>query len=145
MPAVYVDCRELRKGHRVLNFRTGEKEYVGGCELLTAGFSCKDISCLNANPSKLCDPERGTGQTLEAVLNYTRDFRPEILVLENVKTMFHCRSVDGGKQPICILNSLLASLQYLSPDPCHSVAKILRLDYIIFLSPLAFSFLTPRA
>lgn len=56
-----------------------------GVDILVAGFSCKNLSRQNNHPKSL--KENGeSGETWTAVYEYSRRFRPSVVLLENVKS-----------------------------------------------------------
>lgn len=52
-------------------------------DLLVAGFSCVDFSRLNSSRKQLEDHGE-SGDTFRAILHYAKQFRPKIVILENV-------------------------------------------------------------
>lgn len=53
--------------------------------LLIAGFSCVDLSKLSRWNKKLTDLGE-SGDTFRSILRYAKEYRPAIIILENVKT-----------------------------------------------------------
>src|SRR5271168_4236197 len=62
----------------------GKAIVPGDLDLLIAGFCCVDFSTLN-NQRKSLDDYGESGDTLKAVLAYAEEFRPKMIILENVK------------------------------------------------------------
>lgn len=61
----------------------GKAEVPGDVDVLIAGFCCTDYSKLNNKPMTLA--ERGeSGQTFYAILAYALEYKPKIIILENV-------------------------------------------------------------
>ncbi|KAH7118782.1 hypothetical protein B0J11DRAFT_75237 [Dendryphion nanum] len=54
-------------------------------DILVAGFVCKDLSRLN-NKRKSLEDEGESGDTWNAVYNYSKRFRPSVVLIENVKS-----------------------------------------------------------
>ena len=90
---------------------------VPRCDILVAGYSCKDLSGLNNKPAAIDDTSRGSGQTLQAALSYVSRYEPTIVVLENVKTMYSVRSMDQGQKPMVYLTTQMKSRGYVGPAP----------------------------
>ncbi|KAF1977758.1 hypothetical protein BU23DRAFT_526261 [Bimuria novae-zelandiae CBS 107.79] len=61
------------------------KKIPGGVDILVAGFSCKNLSQQN-NHQKSLKENGESGETWMAVYEYSRRFRPSVVLLENVKS-----------------------------------------------------------
>ncbi|CAE7042341.1 ngoFVIIM [Symbiodinium natans] len=115
VPAVFGDVCEVATGS-AFDFRSGQSVTVPRCDILVAGYSCKDISVLNNDPATVDDVTRGTGQTLQAALSYISCNEPTIVILENVQTMYQVRSVDKGQKPVTYLVTQMKRRGYVGPD-----------------------------
>ncbi|KAL1633340.1 hypothetical protein SLS56_002976 [Neofusicoccum ribis] len=86
-PIIFRDIRELAREDALASGATnayGAKVQVpGSIDLLVAGFSCVDFSALN-NKGKTIDQKGESRDTLEAILAYAKQWKPKIIVLENV-------------------------------------------------------------
>ena len=58
-------------------------EIPADLDLLVAGFSCVDFSRLNSKKKQL-DDHGESGDTFFAILHYAKQFRPKVIILENV-------------------------------------------------------------
>ncbi|CAE7262118.1 hpaIIM [Symbiodinium sp. CCMP2592] len=116
VPAVFGDVCEVATGSS-FEHRTCQSLQVPGCDILVAGYSCKDLSGLNNKPAAIHDTSRGSGQTLQAALSYVSRYEPAIVVLENVKTMYCVRSMDQGQKPMAYLTAQMKSKGYVGPEP----------------------------
>ncbi|KAF2649386.1 hypothetical protein K491DRAFT_771566 [Lophiostoma macrostomum CBS 122681] len=61
----------------------GAKVLIPTVDMLIAGFVCKDLSHLN-NHQKSLDEEGESGDTFAAIYSYAKNFRPGVILLENV-------------------------------------------------------------
>ena len=55
------------------------------------------ISPLTMTPGSVTDPECSSGSGFLSIERYCKKHRPSLLCLENVKSIFHCRKVEGGE------------------------------------------------
>ncbi|KAF2108709.1 hypothetical protein BDV96DRAFT_504071 [Lophiotrema nucula] len=60
-----------------------EVDIPGQLDILIAGFVCKDLSRLNSRQKSLEDGGE-SGDTFNAVYSYTKNFRPSVVLIENV-------------------------------------------------------------
>ncbi len=58
-------------------------EIPSGVDILVAGFSCVDFSKLNSH-TKTINDNGESGQTYRAILRYVKEYRPTIIILENI-------------------------------------------------------------
>ncbi|KAH8820901.1 hypothetical protein F5884DRAFT_65542, partial [Xylogone sp. PMI_703] len=89
-PIIFRDIVELTEDNpdpskpRLATTAYGAKVPVpGDINLLVAGFSCVDFSLLN-NARKEIKEGGESGDTLFAIIAYAREYRPDIIILENI-------------------------------------------------------------
>lgn len=61
------------------------REIPGNVDILVAGFSCKNLSAQN-NFQKSLEENGESGETWRGVYQYSKRFRPRVVLLENVKS-----------------------------------------------------------
>ncbi|KAI9675585.1 MAG: hypothetical protein M1817_000951 [Caeruleum heppii] len=84
-PLIFRDIRELINNTKATTAYGAEATIPGDIDLLVAGFSCVDFSALNVHKKDM-DELGESGDTFQAVLRYARDWRPTLVILENVYT-----------------------------------------------------------
>ncbi|KAJ5888651.1 C-5 cytosine methyltransferase, partial [Penicillium taxi] len=81
-PLIFRDVREL--GGDQAQTAYGAFEVVPkDVDVIIGGTACVDFSCLNNN-KKTLDQRGESGATFQGVLDYSKNYRPRIVVLENV-------------------------------------------------------------
>ncbi|KAF9883832.1 hypothetical protein FE257_002769 [Aspergillus nanangensis] len=81
---IFRDVAELKD--RVAQTAYGSLEKIPkNADILIAGFSCVDFSCLN-NKRKTLDDQGESSGTFWGIVRYARTYRPRMVILENVKT-----------------------------------------------------------
>ena len=68
-------------------------------DILVAGFPCISLSPLTTTPGSIRDEGCSSGHGWQSVRRYVRQHRPEVILLENVQTLFHRRKAEGGLTP----------------------------------------------
>ena len=81
MKLLYPD--DLNADHNRTTAYGSKATIPGDIDLLVAGFSCVDFSNLNGNKQKI-DTSGESGDTFRAVFQYAKEWRPALIVLENV-------------------------------------------------------------
>jgi site-specific DNA-cytosine methylase/SNF2 family DNA or RNA helicase len=84
---LFRDVREfIPQGVKTATTAYGAEEVIpGGLDVLVAGFVCKDLSRLN-NHQKGLDDGGESGDTWNAIYSYTKQFRPSVVLIENVRS-----------------------------------------------------------
>ena len=79
-----------------VNERTHVSSPTLGCDVLVAGFVCKDFSLLNNSPTTWKSKHGKSGGTFFGVKNYVKRHTPLIVILENVKAITSVRELHGS-------------------------------------------------
>lgn len=84
-----MNCNMIVRGRMLITSRLTAygalQDVPGDVSFLVAGFSCVDFSTLNPRP-KGVEQCGESGDTLRAILNYAKKFRPKAMILENVSS-----------------------------------------------------------
>ena len=97
---VWTDVVDVGRG-KATDSRTGQITATIGCDVLLAGFVCKDFSMLKSNPIHFRNLDGKSGPTYFGVKNYVNRHLPRIVILENVRAIMNKRSchADGDVSP----------------------------------------------
>ena len=85
--------------------------------LVVAGYPCKDLSGLNANPKAFLDPVGTTGGPWRAIMRLVRQWRPPCVLFENVKGITQLKR-SNGQRPLTIQDRMIDSWGYTAGH-CH--------------------------
>jgi site-specific DNA-cytosine methylase len=85
-PLIFKDVREFipEASFTAMTAYGAEARIPAGIDILIAGFVCKDLSQLNSN-RKTLDDDGESGDTFRAIYAYSKNFRPGVVLLENVQ------------------------------------------------------------
>lgn len=91
----------IRCFHCLLDDKRCSTRYLFVCQvdLLVAGFPCISLSPLTSTPGSIQDESCSSGHGFESIKRYIKRHKPEVVLLENVQTLFHCRRQEGGQTP----------------------------------------------
>ena len=62
--------------------------------MLIAGFPCKSLSPLTTTPGSVLDNGCVSGRGCMSLLKYVERWKPPLLLIENVRSLFHRRKVE---------------------------------------------------
>ena len=110
---VWRDVVEVGSG-KAYDVRAKSNEPTIGCDILVAGFSCKDFSFLNNSPVDFKNKTGKSGSTYWGVQRYIKNHRPRIVVLEIVKAITSVRKLHGSgdRAPSCTILTELRAQGY---------------------------------
>lgn len=66
-------------------------------DILVGGFPCKNVSSLTLTPDSVKNPKCSSGAGWLGILAYCKVHKPDMILLENVGTLFSHRKVEGYK------------------------------------------------
>lgn len=87
-----------------------------------SGFPCISVSPLNMYDLEFRDTTQATGCGWQSVRQFIRKFRPQWAILENVKSLAHCRKADNYHKPVDHICSVMRKLGYI---PAYDVVNTL--------------------
>ena len=67
--------------------------------VLAAGFPCISLSPLTTTPGSVADEGCSSGHGFHSIMRYIRKNQPELVLMENIQTLFHQRKEEGGIRP----------------------------------------------
>ncbi len=81
---LFRDIREIAAGGKATTAYGAQTDVPTEVDVLVAGFSCVDFSKLNKNAKQLTAIGE-SGDTFRAILQYAKEYRPAMIILENVE------------------------------------------------------------
>lgn len=73
------------------SFKPGQAQV----DLFVTGFPCVSLSPLTVTPGSVMDASCQSGSGFQAVKSYCERYRPPMVLLENVASLFHKRQIEG--------------------------------------------------
>lgn len=64
-------------------------------DLFVTGFPCVSLSPLTVTPGSVMDASCQSGSGFQAVKSYCERYRPPMVLLDNVASLFHKRQIEG--------------------------------------------------
>lgn len=93
VPCVFNDMSEMGKSKAAT--WDGSSQSVPKVDILVAGFPCVSISPLTTTPGSVMDGSCQSGLGFKSVESYCKKHLPPMVLLENVGSLFHQRTVEG--------------------------------------------------
>lgn len=110
---VYKDVVELSSGC-AYDYVHKRKTRPDAPDVMAAGFSCKDLSGMRRTGVKFVNNMSNTsGRTFYACAACAKEWKPSIVIYENVKGLVANRSADRGLKPIDAVDETMRELGYL--------------------------------
>ena len=109
---VYADLLELAEGAAFdeVDQCTNSPESPN---VVAAGFSCKDLSSISNFKVKFSGTKGTSIKTFKASVKCIAQWKPAMVILENVKAATASRSCDNGKRPVDFIDSELGKIGYI--------------------------------
>ncbi|CAL1146689.1 unnamed protein product [Cladocopium goreaui] len=119
---IFTDMRDLHKG-RARDYKDSNSyKNVPQVDGVISGFPCISVSPLNMYDLEFRDTTQATGCGWQSVRQFIRKFRPQWAILENVKSLAHCRKADNYHKPVDHICSVMRKLGYI---PAYDVVNTL--------------------